>query len=280
MDGKKPQKDTLMRNGKVLSTGSSASKGIAPGRSSSYGLSRLIHQYKEKEHLAYHQMEINGTIDLVPLLSLSYHQLHVEFKIGNKKKYVLKDIMTFANAMERRESIFYGKELEFYHIPEAFTPRGRRLAEFLVREAENRNRNKQTWSYYNKNDNRYVHIHSGNMDDFFQAVGTEEFQTEMNHSSRRLWHISEEPYQPLLTIWGHEDGAVLEPEEVFYTFGGKYAYLWKDGHFTGHLWKKYGRFVLSWNGSATTNMRNALFHEGNCLDFAGNSCRCLSGITG
>lgn len=229
MDGKKPQKDTLMRNGKVLSTGSSASKGIAPGRSSSYGLSRLIHQYKEKEHLAYHQMEINGTIDLVPLLSLSYHQLHVEFKIGNKKKYVLKDIMTFANAMERRESIFYGKELEFYHIPEAFTPRGRRLAEFLVREAENRNRNKQTWSYYNKNDNRYVHIHSGNMDDFFQAVGTEEFQTEMNHSSRRLWHISEEPYQPLLTIWGHEDGAVLEPEEVFYTFGGKYAYLWKDG---------------------------------------------------
>lgn len=229
MDEQKPEKDTRKRKGKVLSTGSSASKGIVPGRSSSYGLSRLIHQYKEKEYLAYHQMEINGTIDLVPLLSLNYNQLHVEFKIGSKRKYVLKNIISFANAMRRGDSVSYGRELEFYHIPEAFTPRGRALAEFLVLEAENRSRSKQAWNYYNKNDDRYIHIHSGNMDDFFQAVGTEEFQVEMNGRYGWFWHISDEPYQPLLTIWGHEDGAVLEPEKMFYTFGGKYGYLWKDG---------------------------------------------------
>ena len=140
-----PKKDTPKKKPPVLSTGSSASKAIAPGRSSSCGLSRLIHQYKETEHLAYHQMNLNGTIDLIPLLSLSYGQLHVEFKIGSKRKYVLKNTINFANAMRRGESVSYGKELEFYHIPEAFTPRGRALAEFLMVEAENRSRNKQVY---------------------------------------------------------------------------------------------------------------------------------------
>lgn len=228
MDRKIPEEDTRKRNGKILSTGSSASKGIAPGRSSSYGLTRLIRQYKEKERLAFQQAELKGAIDLVPLLSVSYGQLQVEFKIGGKRKYVLKNIMTFANAMRRGDLVSYGKELEFYHLPEAFTERGRALAEFLVMVADNRIRNRQTLSYYHKDDNRYVHIHSGNMDEFFQAVGTEEFQTETNFNSWQMYHISDEPYQPLLSVRGQEDGAVLEQEEMFYTFGNRYGYLWKD----------------------------------------------------
>lgn len=103
----------LDKNGKALATGSSASRGIAPGRSSSYGLSRLIHQYKERGRLAYQQVGWNGTIDLVPLLSFSYQQLHVEFKIGANKKYVLKNIVAFADAMRRGNFVSYGKELEF-----------------------------------------------------------------------------------------------------------------------------------------------------------------------
>ncbi len=228
MDRKIPENDTQKRNGKVLSTGSSASKGIAPGRSSSYGLSRLIRQYKEKEHLAFHQAELKGTIDIVPLLSVSYGQPRAEFKIGGRRKYVLKNIMTFANAMRRGDLVSYGKDLEFYHIPEVFTERGRALAEFLVLTAEDRSRNRQTVNYYYKQDNRYVHIHSGNMDEFFQAVGTEEFQVETNYASWQMCRVSDEPYQPLLSIRGQEDGAALEQEEVLYTFGSRYGYLWKE----------------------------------------------------
>ncbi len=229
MDGKKPEISVRKRNGKVLSTGSSASRGIAPARSSSAGLSRLIHQYKEKEHLAYRQMDLNGTIDLAPQLSVSYSQLHVEFKIGGRKKYVLKNIMAFAYALGRGDLVSYGKELEFYHIPEAFTPRGRALAEFLAMEAENRKHSRQAWNYDTKDGNRYVHIHSGNMDEFFRAVGTGEFQVEMNYHSLQPWHLTDAPYKPLLSIWGQEDGAALEPEELLYTFGNRYGYLWNEG---------------------------------------------------
>ena len=227
MDRKRPEEETQKRNGKILSTGSSASKGIAPGRSSSYGLSRLLRQYKEKEHLAFHQAELMGTIDIVPLMSVSYGQPRVEFKIGGKRKYVLKNIMTFANAMRRGDLVSYGKALEFYHIPEVFTKRGRTLAEFLVMTAADRNRNRHAINYYG-HENRYVQIHSGNMDEFFQAVGTEEFQVETNYSSWQSYRGSDEWYQPVLTVRGQEDGAVLEQEEMFCTFGNQYGYLWKE----------------------------------------------------
>lgn len=216
------------KNGKAVATGSSASRGISPGRSSSYGLSRLIRQYKEKERLAYKQMAWNGTIDLVPLLSFSYQQLYAEFKIGAHKKYVLKNVAAFADAMRRGDFVSYGKELEFFHTLDVFTERGRALAEFLLLESEGQGRSSQPFSYSGKNGNRYVPIHSGNMDGFFQALGYEEFQAEVDGNPGRAWRISDEPCLPRLDIRGQEDGALLELEDVFYTFGQKFSYLWKD----------------------------------------------------
>ncbi len=174
-------------------------------------------------------MEMNGTIELEPRLSVAYGQIHVEFKIGNKRKYVLKNITSFTDALRRREWVSYGKELEFYHTPEAFTRTGRALAEFLMLEVENQNRGKQIRNFYDKNANRYVPVHSGNMDRFFAALGKETFEVEMNYSHRGNWRLSDEKYLPRITIQGQSDGALLEAEEVFYTYGSDWAYLWKDG---------------------------------------------------
>ncbi|MCI8484208.1 MAG: DEAD/DEAH box helicase family protein [Lachnospiraceae bacterium] len=207
---------------------SSAGKGVMPARSSSYGLTRLINQYRERERLAYSQMELLGTIDLVPQVSISYDQIYVDFQIGAKKKYVLKNVDRFADAVKRQEFITYGKELEFYHTLEAFTERGRKVAEFLILETENRNQN-QPSRYYSKKETRYVTIHTGNMDEFFRAVETEEFSLEMNRHAREMWRISDESYQPFLTIHGQKEGVLLETEKLFYTYGGTCAYLWREG---------------------------------------------------
>lgn len=217
------------RDSRNVLADSSAGRGVMPGRSSSYGLSRLLNQYKEKERLVYSQMEMNGTIGLEPRLSVAYGQIHVEFKIGNKRKYVLKNITSFTDALRRREWVSYGKELEFYHTPEAFTRTGRALAEFLMLEVENQNRGKQIRNFHDKNANRYVPVHSGNMDRFFAALGKETFEVEMNYSHRGNWRLSDEKYLPRITIQGQSDGALLEAEEVFYTYGSDWAYLWKDG---------------------------------------------------
>ena len=71
--------------GRFQTEGSSASHGIQPGRSSSHGVTRLIQGYREKERLTFQQDALNGTIELVPQLKISYGKVYAEFKIGAKK---------------------------------------------------------------------------------------------------------------------------------------------------------------------------------------------------
>ena len=151
---------------RLLPEGSSASRSIQPQRSSSHGVSRLIQGYKEKERLVFEQDNLNGTIALAPQIKISYGKIHVEFKIGGKKKYVLKNTQVFADSLRHREFVKYGKELEFYHTLEAFGQESRPLAEFLLQEAETRGTEKASWEYYG-NKGRYVELNSGNMDSFF-----------------------------------------------------------------------------------------------------------------
>ena len=178
-------KENRTRNERFLPEGSSASRAIQPQRSSSLGVSRLIQGYKERERLVFEQDKLNGTIELTPQMKISYGKIHVEFKIGGKKKYVLKNTQVFADSLRRREFFKYGKELEFYHTLEAFTQESRRLAEFLIQEAETRSMGRTSWEYYG-NKGRYVEIDSGNMDSFFDAVGSMEFAVEVDYGAKRM----------------------------------------------------------------------------------------------
>ncbi|MCI8300129.1 MAG: helicase [Lachnospiraceae bacterium] len=213
----------------MINADSSASRGMLPPRSSSSGVSMLMKQYKEKERLNVQQNYLKGTIDLAPLLKISYGQIHVEFTIGNKRKYVLKNTQIFADALRRGEFITYGKELEFYHTLEVFTEQSRPLAEFLLQEAEIRRLTSRSLDYYDHKKGRYVTVHSGNIDHFFQALGSMEFAVEMNYSSRQMWKVSSQKCPLELVIREEGDGVALETETVFYTYGRAYAYVWKNG---------------------------------------------------
>ncbi len=217
-----------IRQNKFLTEGSSASHSVQPQRSSSHGVTRLIQDYKEKERLIFQQDALNGTVELIPYVKVSYGKLHVEFKIGGKKKYVLKNTQVFAESLRRRELVKYGKELEFYHTLEAFTEESRPLAKFLLQEADTRRTVRETWEYYG-NKGRYVEIHSANMDDFFAAVGEREFMVDIEFVSRGMWRVCREDYLPELIVNGQEDGITVQTESVLYTHGRNYAYQWIDG---------------------------------------------------
>lgn len=214
---------------KLMNLDSSSSHGTLPARSSSSGVSMLMKQYKEKERLNLQQNHINGTMELVPILRISYGQIHVEFTIGNKRKYVLKNTQIFADALRRGELVAYGKELEFYHTLEAFSEKSRPLAEFLLQEAEIRKSTGRSLDYYNNKKGRYVAVHSGNMDNFFRALGTMEFAVELNYTPRNMWKLSREERPLEMCIRAAEGGAVLETETFLYTCGREYVYLWRDG---------------------------------------------------
>lgn len=216
-----------IRGDRFLTEGSSASHGILPQRSSSHGVTNLIQGYKEKERLSFWQNDINGTIELVPLIGINYGKIQVEFKIGGKKKYVLKNTQAFADSLRRRELVRYGKELEFYHTLESFTEDSRPLAQFLLQEADARREIRSGWEYYGTK-GRFVEITSGNMDDFFQAIKAEEFMVKMDYETQRMWRLRDGRYLPALSIQGGTDGVTIQADTAFYTYGRNYAYCWKN----------------------------------------------------
>ena len=97
-----------IRGDRFLTEGSSASHGILPQRSSSHGVTNLIQGYKEKERLSFWQNDINGTIELVPLIGINYGKIQVEFKIGGKKKPLGLGILWYERPVRRDNQRKYG----------------------------------------------------------------------------------------------------------------------------------------------------------------------------
>ncbi len=211
-----------------LAMESSISRGVIPARSSSSGVSKLINTYKQKERLNVQQNQIKGTIELIPELHMSYGQVNVDFRIGSKRKYVLKNTHTFADAMNRGELVSYGKELKFYHTLEAFTTKSQPLVEFVLQEEAVPDRGQRF--YYDYSKGRYIHLHVGNTDSFFQALGNREFEINLDYEPRKMLRLSEQECPLELTICGTEDGALIEKQVLPYLCGRDYAYLCKDDY--------------------------------------------------
>ncbi|MDD4779869.1 MAG: SNF2 helicase associated domain-containing protein [Tissierellia bacterium] len=80
---------------------------------------------------------IEGTVQLEPILFLfEKDSLGIEFKIGNKRKYVVKDAYELANNIKHKNLVKYGKGLEFIHEIGLFDQNSQQLAKFLINESE------------------------------------------------------------------------------------------------------------------------------------------------
>jgi hypothetical protein len=101
-------------------------------------LKELMYSCSMEQQARYMQAEVTGSIELEPFLLNRYGRWEVEFRIGSDRKYVLKDIYAFVNAMEQKEKVEYGKFLAFIHERSAFTAESGKIADFLIQCVETR----------------------------------------------------------------------------------------------------------------------------------------------
>ena len=81
-------------------------------------------------------------------------EMKIEFKIGNKRMYKLKNLVDFYKAMINKEVYKYGDKLEFLHIQEMFDKESQQLLNFIMKYSEiiaitNSNAN-SNYKYYGK----------------------------------------------------------------------------------------------------------------------------------
>lgn len=99
----------------------------------------LIESYIHQSSGTHYPAEASETkvlIELEPILHKQYHKLSVDFKIGTGKKYVIKDLLEFARLIHQGELFQYGKNLKFFHEPEAFTSESRSMLAFIMQRIE------------------------------------------------------------------------------------------------------------------------------------------------
>jgi len=74
-------------------------------------------------------------ISLAPVLNVDERKNCVlTFNVGAKRKYLIKNISQFLNAIKQEEIVSYGKELSFAHKYSAFEPKSQGLIDFMLKD--------------------------------------------------------------------------------------------------------------------------------------------------
>ncbi len=84
------------------------------------------------------EQEADGSVELIPEIQeeggVYYYprKRYLSFRIGNEKKYVLKNLSDFVEAVAEEKQVSYGKQLSFVHCKSAFTQQAWMYVQYIM----------------------------------------------------------------------------------------------------------------------------------------------------
>lgn len=133
----------------------------------------LIKQNKEYYHNQVSSSISHEKYNLTAILNGDDDVLYLDYKIGNAKKYIIKDVDEFLEHIENKDQVKYGKYLQFVHTRESFTDEALKQIAFLERAKIAMNKvNPENYFFSFRsslNFGRYVYIRSDFLDDFYDV---------------------------------------------------------------------------------------------------------------
>ena len=124
-------------------------------------------------------------------------QLKVEFKIGDKQLYKLKNLPEFYERMLKQETYQYGTKLNLIHKVESFGDQSIPVLTFLLKYAEimkYHNEVANGYSEYKRNFNQdHILISNTGLDDFFNSLENQRVLFEKGGIETTIYFSSQEP---------------------------------------------------------------------------------------
>ena len=155
--------------------------------------SRLI-DVSKNQYQTELQLSINNEqYDLTPNIYLNGDEINVEYKIGNEKKYVLKNITDFIERINNQENYKYGKALEFVHSEKNFTENALKQIDLMKKAIELRNQDIEEYRYYYEPIKRNMIIDTRVFDEFYDVNKDDGSFGELE-SKMQMHIIKEEDY--------------------------------------------------------------------------------------
>ena len=169
------------------------------------------------------ELKNRGTIKIEPKIIYDKFSgdMKVEFKIGTKKFYKIKNLAEFYTRMLNNEFYKYGDKLQFTHTIEMFEEESRPLLEFILKYSElikyaNSNSN-SNYRYYGKalNESSIIVGNSG-IDDLFEVLKTKEVALQRNYKNQSIKFTEEQPNIQFTLKKIDEDKYAISPNiEIF-----------------------------------------------------------------
>lgn len=156
-----------------------------------------IEEMDNNEEIA---LKNKGTIQLEPKIIYDKFSgdMKVEFKIGSKKMYKIKDLSEFYTRMLEKEFYKYGEKLAFVHTREMFEEDSQPLLDFILRYAEiikyaNSNSN-SNYRYYGKalSDTNIILGNSG-IDELFDLLKGKKVNFQKDYNVEEIEFTEQEP---------------------------------------------------------------------------------------
>lgn len=177
-----------------------------------------------------------GTVKIEPKIIYDKFSgdMKVEFKIGTKKMYKIKDLSEFYTRMLEKESYKYGEKLEFIHTREMFEEESKPLLDFILRYAEvikyaNSNSN-SNYRYYGKalSDTNIILGNSG-IDELFDVLRGKKVDFQKDYNTEEIEFTEEKPkIEFRLKKVNDEQYTIIPNIEIFNVTimkGKKYKYI-------------------------------------------------------
>ena len=236
-------------------------KGADKGRATSPVIMSLLDRQTTKKMLPLTQKETYGKVKLEPVLEETYRSLTVSFKIGTTRMYVLKDVFGFADRMRNMTRYAYGKQLEFVHTMEAFTPDSVKLVDFLIRWAAHNDEGYYYGYQYYGQRGRDLPLEKDELEDFLLCMGDREFEAHIQGMKETRWHVTGKELVRQMTLKGDAHGVTMSLKKMSGYVGNRYFIYFDKGKIyldSQDKLEEIRDFVLSMGGEPT---REAYINE-------------------
>lgn len=162
-------------------------------------LNTFVSSQKNETKAEENKEEYAQNVQIIPKIFYNEFtkQLKVEFKIGDKQLYKIKNLPEFYEKMLNKETYKYGNKLNLLHQEESFSQDSISILKFLLKYAEIMKYHNEVMSEYNYYTKNFVQdsilISNSGLDDFFSSLEGKEVLFQKADKEKTIYFSKEEP---------------------------------------------------------------------------------------
>ncbi len=131
---------------------------------------RLLKEHSNKRRIDIRLKNKKDTMRIVPFLTVNDVTLDAQFKAGNDKLYIVKNVASYVQAIKANKTVQFGKNRALLQSFDIFDESSKRILNFLERYEQNRLTHIKSYSAKPENDGRFLTLKNEIIDNFFEAV--------------------------------------------------------------------------------------------------------------